>query len=252
MAIDLGEAHPRRGRALRLVPLFLFGLAVVAALALHPDARATMVWLAGHRAGVAAWVESHATLAALAFGLAYFATKALFVPTGPFLTALGGFLLGTTTTTVVGTAAGALAALVLYVLAELGFGSAMRAKALPVVERLGAGFRQHAALYLIAMRLLPIVPFWLGCFVPALLDVGIGTYLWATLVGSLPSIVVYASLGSGLGALLDQGRLDPSALLAGRFVAPLFGLAALALLPVLYAKLRGRLSAIADAVDRDG
>lgn len=244
-------AHPRRARVLRLVPLFLVAVAAAAAVALHPDAKASMAWLAGHRAGVTQWVGQHFVLAVLLFGLAYYATKALFVPSGPFLTAIGGFLLGTLWASVAGTVAGALAALTLYGAAEIGLGAAMRAKALPVVERLGAGFRQHGALYLIALRLLPVAPFWLGCFVPALLGMRLRTFLWASTLGSLPSLVIYAGLGNALGGLLDQGQIEPSALLARGFVAPLFGLAALAVLPVVYARLRGRLSTIADAVDRD-
>jgi uncharacterized membrane protein YdjX (TVP38/TMEM64 family) len=224
----------------RAVPILAIIAAVLSIVFLRPEADYLMRELADHRADLVAWVGGNFTTAVLAFAGVYFVTKAAFLPTGPLLTAIGGLLLGITATTIAGSVGGTLAAALLYIVADLGIGRGLRARAFPFVERVSAGFRRYGFSYLVAFRLVPIVPFWAGCFVPAILGVRFGTYLLATIVGSLPSIFLYASLGHGLGRVLDQGGSSIEAFSRPDIVGPLFGLAVLSLAPVLWGKLRGR------------
>ena len=46
------------------------------------------------------------------------------------------------------------------------------------------GFRRDAASYLLTLRLIPVVPFWLVNLVPAFFGVPLRTFFWTTLVGS--------------------------------------------------------------------
>src|SRR5689334_653441 len=205
--------------------------AVLSIVILRPEADYLLREFADHRAELADWIAGHFATAVVAFMAIYCITKAAFLPTGPVLTAIGGLLLGITATTVASSVGGALAAAILYVVAEFGIGRGLRARAIPFVEKVGAGFRRYGFSYLVAFRLVPIVPFWAGCFVPAILGVRFGTYILATLVGSLPSIFLYASLGHGLGRALDQGGASLDALSRPDIAGPLFGLAALSLAP---------------------
>jgi uncharacterized membrane protein YdjX (TVP38/TMEM64 family) len=224
----------------RAIPILAIIAAILSIAFLRPEADYLLHELADHRADLDSWVAAHFATAVVAFAGIYFVTKAAFLPTGPVLTAVGGLLLGITAATIAGSVGGVLAAALLYVVADLGIGRGLRARAFPFVERVGAGFRRYGFSYLVAFRLVPIVPFWAGCFVPAILGVRFGTYLLATLVGSLPSIFLYASLGHGLGRVLDQGGASLEAFSRPDIVGPLFGLAALSLAPVLWGKLRGR------------
>jgi uncharacterized membrane protein YdjX (TVP38/TMEM64 family) len=224
----------------RALPVAVIAVLVLLAIFLRPEAELLLGELGEHRAAIVDWVGRHFVLAVLAFGALYLVTKTLFLPTGPVLTAAGGLLLGTVVASVVGSIAGLLAASILYTVAEFGLGRGLRARAFPLVERLGLGFRRYGFSYIVTLRLLPVVPFWAGCIVPAVLGVPFGTYLLATLVGSFPSIFLYASLGQGLGAVLDRGDASLAALSHPGVVAPLLGLAALSLAPVLWSKLRAR------------
>jgi uncharacterized membrane protein YdjX (TVP38/TMEM64 family) len=223
----------------RAIPILAIAAAVLSLVFLRPEADYLLRELADHRAELAGWIAGHFTTAVIGFAAIYCVTKAAFLPTGPVLTAIGGLLLGIAATTIAASVGGALAAALLYVVADLGIGRGLRARAFPFVERVGAGFRRYGFSYLVAFRLVPVVPFWAGCFVPAILGVRFGTYLLATLVGSLPSIFLYASLGHGLGRALDQGGASLEVLSRPDIVGPLFGLAALSLAPVLWSKLRG-------------
>ena len=103
-----------------------------------------------------------------------------------------------------------------------------------------AGFNEHPKSYLFVLRLIPLFPFWLVNIVPAFLGVSLGNYVIATLFGIMPATFVYALVGDGAGAVLDQGQdLDLRIIFEPRFIWPIVGLAALALLPVVYNKIKG-------------
>jgi uncharacterized membrane protein YdjX (TVP38/TMEM64 family) len=66
------------------------------------------------------------------------------------------------------------------------------------------------------------------------------TFALATVLGITPSTLIYASIGDTLGGVAEgEIALDSSVLTQPRFFLPLVGLAALALLPVLYRWIRG-------------
>ncbi len=118
------------------------------------------------------------------------------------------------------------------------------AKAGSALERMEAGFRENAFNYLLRLRLIPIFPFWLINLVPAFLGMPLRSYAVATFVGVIPGAMVFASLGNGLGAILDAGgELDLGILLKPAVLFPLLALAVLALLPVAYKKIKGRRAA---------
>ena len=91
---------------------------------------------------------------------------------------------------------------------------------------------------------MPVFPFWLVNIVPALLGMALAPYTLATLIGIIPGAVVYSSVGSGLGTLLDRGQMPNLGIIfEWRILLPLLGLAVLALVPVLYTHLRARKTA---------
>ena len=90
---------------------------------------------------------------------------------------------------------------------------------------------------------MPVFPFWLVNIVPALLGMKLGPYTLATVIGIIPGAIVYSSVGAGLGMVIDRGEVpDLGIIFEWRILLPLLGLALLALVPVLYAHLRGKTS----------
>jgi uncharacterized membrane protein YdjX (TVP38/TMEM64 family) len=75
--------------------------------------------------------------------------------------------------------------------------------------------------------------------------VSLRTYVLATFVGIIPGTLVYASVGAGLGSVFDRAQqFSPASILTPQITVALVGLAMLALLPVVYRKLRARRAAI--------
>ena len=60
-------------------------------------------------------------------------------------------------------------------------------------------FSANPLSYLLALRLVPLFPFWLVNLVPALLGVRLDVYIVGTLVGIVPGTFVYALVGDGAG-----------------------------------------------------
>lgn len=232
----------------RFVPVVAIVLALAAFFALGLGRYLDFALLRDHREALAAAVTDYGLLAALGFIAIYAAATAISVPGGAVLTLAGGFLFGTVLGSlyvVVGATVGATA---LFLAARGAVGESLRARAGPAVRRMEAGFRDNALSYLLFLRLVPLFPFWLVNLVPALLGVPLRTYVIGTFIGIIPGSVVYASVGNGLGAVFDAGRVpDLGIIFSPEVLLPILGLSLLALVPVACKRFRGRLPR-----DRDG
>lgn len=193
--------------------------------------------LAENREWLAAAVAREGAAAALVFMGAYAALAALSFPAAELLTIAGGFLFGRwlgAAYSVVGATVGATA---VFLAARAGL-AGLAASAGPRAGRVAAGFERNALSYLLVLRLVPLFPFWLVNLVAGAAGLRLPVYLLGTFIGIIPGAFVYASLGSGLDAIVAEGRPPGLAvLLRPDVLLPLLGLAALASLPIWY---RGR------------
>jgi uncharacterized membrane protein YdjX (TVP38/TMEM64 family) len=195
--------------------------------------------LARHRHALNAWVASHPWLAPVVYVGVYVAAVAFSVPGGVWFTIAGGFLFGLFPGVLYAVIGATLGAIGLFIAARTAFGDVLRAKAGPAIQRMEAGFRENALSYLLFLRLVPIFPFFLVNLVPAFLGVSLRSYAVATFLGVIPGTTVFASVGNGLGAVLDAGGTpDLGIILKPSILFPILGLALLALIPVVYKRLR--------------
>jgi uncharacterized membrane protein YdjX (TVP38/TMEM64 family) len=217
--------------ARRLAPLAVLVTAGVAFVAAGGAHWLTPSGLAEHRAWLCAFVQRSGFTAAALYIAIYAGVVALSVPGAAILTVAGGFLLGTWVggaCAVIGATCGATC---LFLAARAGLGG-LAARAGPFLARLETGFRADAFNYLLVLRLVPVFPFWLVNLIPAVTGVGLPTFVAATLLGIIPGSFVYASLGAGLGEIVDQP--DLAILFRPGVLGPIAALALLALVPVWY------------------
>jgi len=225
----------------RLLPLLLLAAGFAAFFALGLDRQLSLAALARHRADLAGFVAAQGAVAVLAYIGVYALSVAFSVPGATVLTVAGGFLFGTLPATAYAVTGATLGAVAVFLAARSALGGALRERAGPWIARLESGFREHAFSYTLFLRLVPLFPFWLVNLVPAFLGVPLRTYAFATLIGIVPGGLVYASVGNGLGAVLDAGGTpDLGLIFAPEVLFPLLGLAALALLPVAVKAWRDR------------
>ena len=193
------------------------------------------------RESLLSWAQSNHILSAAVFIAAYAAAIAISLPGAVWFTILGGFMFGTLEGGILVVFAATLGATVIFLAARYAFADFFYEKAGPAIRRMEDGFRANAVSYMLVLRLVPLFPFWLVNLVPAFLGVSTRTYVISTLVGIMPGTFVYASLGNGIGHLIDAGQApDLSIIFAPEVLGPLIGLAALSLVPVIYKRFKAR------------
>lgn len=225
----------------RLLPLcVLLALAAIAyAFGLHHYL--SFATLKQHSEELRRIVDARPMLTALGFVLVYAAAVAISLPGAAILTIAGGFLFGIWLGSLLVVSGATLGAIAIFLIARTSLGDGLRARAGPWLERMQAGFNENALCYLLVLRLVPLFPFWIVNIVPAFLAVRLKDYAIATFFGIIPGSIVYASVGNGLGAVIEAGgEPDLGIVLEPAILLPMLGLAALALLPVAYRKLKPR------------
>jgi uncharacterized membrane protein YdjX (TVP38/TMEM64 family) len=103
----------------------------------------------------------------------------------------------------------------------------------PKAASLGERIRDNAWSYLLALRLVPLFPFFLVNIVPAFVGVRLPVFALTTLFGIVPGTMVYSAAGAGLGQIFDSGQdFSVSSVLTPQIIAALAGLALLALIAI--------------------
>jgi uncharacterized membrane protein YdjX (TVP38/TMEM64 family) len=195
--------------------------------------------LASHAAMLRRWVAEAPLAAAALYCAAYAASVALSLPFSLPFTLVGGMLFGVVLGSVLAVGASSTGAVLLFLLARGALAPLVARRAAPFLERVRPGLQRDGFSYLLALRLIPAVPFWLLNLAPALVGMRLLPYAAATVLGVAPIVVVLAGIGAGLAGVLARGvRPDLSVLHAPSVLLPLAGLAALSLLPVAWRHMR--------------
>ena len=224
-------------------PVAALAVVVVAFFVFGPDNTRILQELRENRGALLDFVADHAVFAGVAYAVVYALAIALSVPGGAMMTIAGGFLFGWWLATVYVVFAATVGATALFLVARGAVGNRFRARAGPWMAKMEAGFQENALSYLLMLRLIPVFPFFVVNLVPAFLGVTVRTYVIATFFGIIPGCIVFSSVGNGLGAVLDAGGTpDVGIIFEPKIILPLIGLAMLAVMPVVYKKLRARKS----------
>ena len=235
------EAGPHRHQILRSLPILAIAAAAVLGVVFLRD-WLSFEALARHRETLLAARDAHYLPMLLGFFAAYVAIVALSLPGAAIATLTGGFLFGLFPGIAVNAAAATLGATAIFLAARAGFGERLATRIDAqggAVARLKAGLREDEISYLLAMRLIPAVPFFVANLVPALIGVPLRRYVWTTFVGILPGGAVYTWVGAGLGEVFARGETpDLGIVFEPMVLGPILGLAALSLAPAVVKRVR--------------
>ncbi len=240
-----------RARLKHLLPLALLaaGLVAVWALGLRQD----LSWasLARHQAELLAAVAARPIETGGAYVVLYTILVACSVPEAAIVTVAGGLLFGTVLGGALAVIGATLGATVLFLAARTAFVDLMAARAAPFMARIRPGIERDGFLYLLAIRLVPIFPFWLVNLAAAACGMRLVPFVAATLLGIIPGTLVFAAIGEGVaGVLAKGGTPDFSLVFSPRVLLPLLGLAALTLLPAVWHAFKGGGAERHDDADR--
>ncbi|MBV9748350.1 MAG: TVP38/TMEM64 family protein [Acetobacteraceae bacterium] len=220
-------------------PLLLLAAALLLAWALGlPQLLASGALPSWLRAGQA-YAAIHPFLAALAYVTLYTALVAASVPTGTALTVSGGALFGPALGTALAVAGATAGAILLFLAARSTLGAVLARRHAALLARVQPRLERDGFAGLLALRLVPIVPFWLVNLAAGILRMRLLPFALATGLGIIPATAVFASAGAGFAGALAAGTPPgPSLLLRPGILLPLLGLAVLSILPMLVRQAR--------------
>ena len=197
--------------------------------------------LARHQAMLTDWVALHPILSAGLYLIAYILTAALSLPQATILTVAGGLLFGTVLGGILTVSGATIGASILLVVVRSAFAGVLDRQRHRIPGHVRERLEQDGFSYLLALRLVPLFPFWIVNLAAAVAGLKLRVFVPATLIGIAPASFVLCSIGAGVGTVLSQGRTpDLSILFSARTLLPLVGLAILSLLPVLFRRWNAR------------
>lgn len=167
----------------------------------------------------------HPVPVALAFIAAYVVMTALSLPASGVMSLLAGALFGVWRGTLIVLLAASLGSTLAFWSSRYVFRSLVQRRFGRHLAAIDRGMRRDGVLYLITLRMIPVVPFFLVNLAMGLTALPSRSFILATQAGMLPATLAYANVGTRLGAL-DS----PSAALSAEMIGSLAVLAALPLL----------------------
>lgn len=225
----------------RFVPIAILGIGLAVALYFDIHKLLSFDLIGENYTDLKAYIDNQYILSLLLFSLAYILAVAFSVPGASILSLLYGALLGTLVAGSLIVVSATIGATMIFLAAKYAFQDTLKRRAGPWLTKMQAGFNANAVSYMMFLRLVPAFPFFVVNLVPAFLGVSLPVYVVTTFIGIIPGTFVYASIGSGIGYIIEQGRTpDLSVLSSPEILLPLAALGLLALVPIAYKKIKGK------------
>lgn len=167
--------------------------------------------------------DAHPVAISLAFLAGYVIVTALSIPGATVLTLAAGALFGVVWGVVLVSFASTIGATLAFAAARYVLRDAIRTRFASRLEPIDDGVRREGWMYVLSLRLVPAVPFWVVNLMMGVTAIRLRTFFWSSQLGMLPATIVYVSVGTRLSELTSlHGVLSPGLLV---------GLVALATLP---------------------
>lgn len=217
----------------RAVPLIILVSGLVAFFALGLKEYLSFDALLDNRTWLSDFVANNVLFSAIVFLVLYTTIVAFSIPGAAVMSVTGGFLFGQWYGLLYNVSAATLGSAFLFIAARWAIGESRNKRMDRWLDRMEKGFRNNAFSYLMALRLVPVFPFWAVNLGSAILGVRFPTFILATFLGIIPGGFVFSTFGSGVSGILESGEMITlSAILTPQIITGLIGLALLALLPV--------------------
>lgn len=166
------------------------------------------------------YVKAHYGLAVSIFILTYIVVN-LWFPAAAVMTLLAGFLYGTVLGAIYVDTAATLGAVAAFGISRSMTGRWIQDKWDAQLQGFNRAVETYGCEYLLMIRMIPLMPYFLVNFLAGLTKVPPLTFVWTTALGSLPSILVFCYAGrqfltiDSVGQVLSFNVIVALALLAG-------------------------------------
>ena len=157
---------------------------------------------------------------------------AICFPVGPVMGVTAGALFGVWPGAAVVVLAGTIGSTLAFLASRFLFRELVEDNLGPGMEHLNDGFASRGAVYLLSLRLNPLMPYWLVNLGMGLTRMRVATYLPVTLIGLAPAKLIYSYAGSQLATLTAIGDIFSPLMILALLLLSLFPLLATQLAPL--------------------
>ncbi len=230
------EPAPRAPSIRRLLPLGIILVVAVSGFFLLRDTLSFQT-LQDNRDVLLAFRDQNYVFCVIAFMLVYIVIVAFSLPGAAIASLTGGFLFGLVSGTVFNVVSASVGAGVIFLAARFGLGEVLSrkmAQSKGAARRLRDNLAENEISYLLLMRLVPAVPFFVANLVPALVGVTFWRFILTTFFGIIPGAIVFTWAGVGLGDVFQRGGSpDLGLIFDPKILTPILALSALVALPAI-------------------
>lgn len=153
---------------------------------------------------------------------------AFFLPVAMLLTLAGGFLFGFPLGVLLANIGGTLGSIVSFLIVRYLLGESLQERYAIRLKRFNQAIKEQGSLYLLLVRFIFVLPFFMVNTLAGLTRVPLWTFIWTTSLGILPSQFVYTFTGQQLNHIdslqdiFSGGVLVALCLLACLGIVPMF------------------------------
>jgi uncharacterized membrane protein YdjX (TVP38/TMEM64 family) len=171
-----------------------------------------------------ALVHAHPGVWAIGFFWLCVTATALCFPAAPLIGLAAGALFGLWPGLLMATVASSIGSTLAFLQSRYLMSGWVKRRLGPRFARIERGMAAQGASYLLTLRLNPVIPYWLVNLAMGLTAIRLRTYVPLTLVGLVPSILLYVEAGTRIATLERPGDIASPALIAALFVVSLLPL----------------------------
>lgn len=206
---------------------------IALAYVFHLDQYLTLESIKANRAYLKDLVDRNYYRSVVIFMFAYIALTAFSIPTGGILTLTSGFLFGVLPATVYVCVGATIGAACAFLLTRYLVGQTIPQRYPRYARKMDHEISRYGYSYLLMLRLVTVVPFFLVNIIAGTTSVSFFTFLWTTMVGIIPATMIFAFAGQELGTISSVNDIFSKGMLAALLMLAFF-----ALMPMLLKRFR--------------
>jgi pyruvate/2-oxoglutarate dehydrogenase complex dihydrolipoamide dehydrogenase (E3) component/uncharacterized membrane protein YdjX (TVP38/TMEM64 family) len=210
----------------QLLLLLVFAALVAAFFALNLGQYLSLSTLKGSQSALADAYANHPWAVRAAYFAAYVAVASLSLPGAAILTLAGGGVLGFGWGLLLVSFASSIGATVSFLMARFVLQSSVQARFGARLADINKGLERDGALYLLSLRLIPVVPFFVINLAMGLTTLRTWTFYWVSQLGMLAGTAVYVNAGTQLANITALRDVASPGLLGAFVLLGLFPLVA--------------------------
>jgi len=188
----------------KLIPVMIIIVLMIIFFSLDLGKYFTFQMLKEKHEYISGLVSDHPFTSALVFISLYIIAIALSLPIAGILSLGMGYLFPLPLSTLYVVVGATIGACLIFLAAKTALKAVLYERVKPFLSKIEKEMKKNGASYLLTLRLIPLIPFWLVNLAPAFLDVPLKTFAWTTFVGIIPGSFVFTQAGAGLSTILEN------------------------------------------------